>query len=426
MSIRRRHISYIAKTNFRNQQKSFGIKQADRRQHLYCIGKTGSGKTTLLRNLVIQDILAGRGVAVFDPHGDMAEELLDYIPTHRTDDVVYFDPADLEHPIGFNLLEDAVPDVRHLIASSVVSAFKSIWADSWGPRLEYILYNCVAALAEHQHTSILGIPRMLTDDSYRARIVARLEDPVVRAFWLDEFERYDKRFRQEAIAPVQNKIGQFLASAPMRNILGQVKSTIDPRFMMDNRRILIAKLSKGQLGEDKANLLGSLLITKFQLAAMSRASIPEEERQDFHLYIDEFHNFTTNSFATMLSEARKYRLCLTLSHQYIDQLPDALQKAVFGNVGTLVSFRIGSRDAPAIGKEFAPTFESNDLLALGRYSIYLKLMIDGVCSRPFSAVTLEPIGTPTRRSATIKKRSRERFARRRALIEDKIKRWMRK
>ena len=265
---------------------------------------------------------------------------------------------------------------------------------------------------------------MLTDDTYRARIVARLEDPVVRAFWLDEFDRYDKRFRQEAIAPVQNKIGQFLASAPMRNILGQVKSTIDPRFIMDNRRILIAKLSKGQLGEDKANLLGSLLITKFQLAAMSRSAIPEDERQDFHLYIDEFHNFTTNSFATMLSEARKYRLCLTLSHQYIDQLSEALQKAVFGNVGTLISFRIGSRDAAALGKEFAPTFESNDLISLGRYSIYLKLMIDGVCSRPFSATTLEPDMEPIGRREIVINRSRERFSRRRDIIEDKIKRWM--
>jgi hypothetical protein len=417
-------ISYIARTNFRNQAKAFGIRQADRRHHFYCIGKTGSGKTTLLRNLILQDIEAGRGVAVFDPHGDLAHDLLDHIPRWRTDHVVYFNPADLEHPIGFNLLEGVPSDVRHLVASSVVSAFKNIWSDSWGPRLEYILYNSVAALLEHEGATILGIARMLQSDEYRARVVSRVKDPIVRAFWLDEFERYDRRLRQEAITPVQNKVGQFLTSAPVRNILGQVRSKIDPRFMMDNQRILIANLSKGQLGEDKANLLGSLLITKFQLAAMARANIPEEKRVDFHLYIDEFYNFTTSSFATILSEARKYRLCLMLSHQYIDQLSEELQKAVFGNVGTLVSFQIGSRDARLLAQEFDPTFAAEHLISLDRYHIYLKLVIDGVCSKPFSAVTLEPYSKPLGRREVIVRRSREKYSTKRAVIEGKINRWM--
>lgn len=419
------NISYLAETNFRGSTTPFGIKQADRRQHLYCVGKTGSGKTTLLKNLLIQDIEAGRGVALIDPHGDLARELLDYIPRRRTEEVIYFNPADRDHPVGFNLLEKVAPEGRHLATSSVVSAFKSIWADSWGPRLEYILYNAVAALLEDETATLLGVPKLLTDERYRARVVERVHDPIVRRFWENEFERYPERLRQEAIAPVQNKVGQFLTAAPIRNILGQVKSKVDLSLVMSRRQIFIANLSKGEIGEEQANLLGSLLVAKFQLAATGRATIPEVRRKDFHLYIDEFQNFTTTAFASILSEARKYRLCLTLAHQYIDQLPDDVKKAVFGNVGTLISFRVGARDARVLEPEFSPKVTASDLVGLERYSTYLKLMIDGVGSQPFSATTVAPQGKRHGRGEIVVKRSRERFARPRLEVEGKIERWLR-
>ncbi len=334
----------------------FGIKNVGHRQHVYTIGKTGSGKTTLLRNLLIQHIEAGHGVGLIDPHGDLAEELLNHIPSSRTRDVVYFNPSDLEYPIGINLLANVPPDSRHLIASGIVAAFKSIWRDSWGPRMEYILYNSLAALLDCENVTLLGVTRLLTDSTFRARVIRQIRDPFVKNFWQEEYENYDERFRREAISPIQNKLGQFLMNPPIRNILGQVKSKIDFSFMMDNRRIFIANLSKGKLGADKANLLGSLLTTQFQLAAMARSDVPEKERQDFFLFIDEFQNFATDAFASILSEARKYRLCLTLSHQYIDQLPLEIRQAVFGNVGTLISFRVGNGDAEVLQKEFGNNF----------------------------------------------------------------------
>lgn len=339
------HITNLGVRSGWDGEQPFGLAPADRRRHLYTIGQTGVGKTSLLRHLILQDIEAGHGVAVIDPHGDLAGEILDYIPPRRTDDVVYFNPADLDHPVGFNLLAAVPAERRHLVASGVVSALKSIWRESWGPRLEYILYAAVAALLECQNVTLLGVQRMLVEETYRRWVVKQVKDPLVCSFWTEEFEDYDPRFRREAVAPIQNKVGQLLMAAPVRNILGQVRSRFDPRFMMDNRRILIANLSKGLLGEDKANLLGSLLVNAFQVAALSRADAPEENRLDFHLYIDEFHSFSTDTFATIVSEARKYRLCLTLSHQYISQLSKPVRDAVFGNVGTIVAFRVGETDA---------------------------------------------------------------------------------
>src|SRR5436190_21952463 len=280
--------------------KPFGIRQQDRRNHLYVLGKTGSGKTTLLRNLILQDILDGKGVGVIDPHGDLAEELLNLIPAHRADDVVYFDPGDLEFPVGFNVFYNVSQERRHLVASGLVGACKSIWRRSWWPRMEYILYAAAAALLDCENTSLLGLQRMLVDARYRGWVVKQIEDPLVRSFWEDEFARYDQRFLREAIAPIQNKIGQLLMNPLIRNILGQVKTKIDFRFMMDTGRIFIANLSKGKLGEEKANLIGSLLTTQFQLAAMSRLDTPEDKRRDFSLFADEFHNFTTDSFAGIL------------------------------------------------------------------------------------------------------------------------------
>lgn len=402
----------------------FGIRTEDARHHTYLIGKTGSGKTTLLRNLILQHLYMGNGLALIDPHGDLAEELLDHFPTSRADHLVYFNPSDLDFPIGLNLLANVPPDERHLVASGITSAFKSIWRDSWGPRLEYILYNALAALLDCPNTSLLGINRLLTDVNYRAWVVRQVKDPFVEKFWSEEFAGYDPRFMREAIAPIQNKIGQFLMNPPIRNILGQVGMKIDLRFMMDTGRVFIANLSKGKLGADKANLLGSLLTTQFQLAAMSRADSPEHMRPDFHLFVDEFHNFATDSFASILAEARKYRLCLTLSHQYTDQLPLPIRQAVFGNVGTLISFRIGHTDAEILEKEFGMTFPAQHFLDLDRYELLVKLLVNGITTEPFRGKSLPPIENRVERSKTLISRSRERFATPRSSVEQKLARWM--
>ena len=418
-------ITYLARTTHRGEGQVFGIKPADRRHHVYVLGKTGSGKTTLLQNMAIQDIAHGRGLALIDPHGDLAESLLDFVPPHRIDDVVYFDPSDLEFPIGVNLLRKVAPDQRHLVASSVISSLKSLWRDSWGPRLEYILHNAVLALLDYDQATLLGVPRLLIDDRFRERVVRRVRDPVVRQFWLEEYALYSEHFRQEAIAPIQNKVGRLLSNAPIRNIVGQVAPKVDFRFMMDNGRIFIANLAKGKIGEDKANLLGSLLVSGFQLAALSRADEPEEHRRDFHLTIDEFHNFTTDSFESILAEARKYRLSLTLAHQYLDQLPEAIRAAVFGNVGTLLAFRVGSADAEALSREFFPAFSVEDLVNLEKHRLAVRLMIDGQASRPFSAASLPVAAAHHHGHAdTVKRRSREKYARLRHQIESRIENWL--
>lgn len=418
-------VSYLGQTDFRGEGKRFGIRGPDRRHHVYVVGKTGAGKTTLLRNLLVQDIEAGRGVGLIDPHGDLAEDLLELVPRRRTEDVVYFHPGDLEHPVGWNLLAGVEPDRRHLVASFVVSAFKNLWRDSWGPRLEYFLHNSVMALLDNEGSTLLGIPRLFVDERYRARVVKKIRDPVVRSFFEDELPAYDRRLLAEAVAPLQNKVGRLLSNAPMRNVLGQVRNRFDPRFIMDRQRIFIANLSKGELGEDKANFLGSLLVSAFQMAALSRADLPEERRTDFFLTLDEFQNFSTEAFAGVLSEARKYRLSLTLAHQYVDQLDDVIRNAVFGNAGTMIAFRVGNRDAEILSREFAPVFAASDMSSLGKYRIYLRLMIDGVASRPFSAIALPPFGRRHGRSDTIRRRSREKFSRSRQLVEYKIEKWLR-
>ena len=401
----------------------FGLNIPDLRQHVYVIGKTGSGKTTLLRNLIVQLIETGHGVGVIDPHGDLADELLDCIPPWRTDHLMHFDPADFERPIGFNLLAEIPPDERHLAAAEIVGAFKSVWRDSWGPRMEYILYNALAALLDCRNVSLLGVNRMLVDQTYRAWVVRQVRDPLVRSFWLEEFENYDPRFMKEAVAPIQNKIGQFMSNGPIRNILSQVKSRIDFRFLIDQGRIFIAKLAKGGLGEEKANLLGSLLTSQFQFAAMRRSNVPEEQRRDFFLFIDEFHNFTTDSFASILSEARKYRLNLILSHQYIDQVSVEVRKAVFGNVGTLLAFRAGHADAEVLQKEFGESFCAEQFGDLDRYEVYAKPLIKGVAAEPSKVSTLPPTKSWHGCRENMVRRSREKYSVPRAVIEDKILRW---
>ncbi len=417
-------ITLFAKTSFRGEDKPFGIKRDDRRKHVYLIGKTGMGKTTMLQNMIIGDILAGNGVAIVDPHGDVAEDILDFIPDSRANDVVYFDPSDLEFPIAFNVFEQVATEHKYLVASGLVGVFKKLYAESWGPRLEYILRNTLLALLDYPQATLLGVLRMLADKKYRNDVIEQIQDPVVKSFWVDEFSNYNEKFRSEAIAPIQNKVGQFLSSAIIRNIVGQVKSSFDLRDIMDNKKILILSMSKGRIGEDNAALLGSMMITKIQLAAMSRANIVEEKREDFYLYVDEFQNFATESFASILSEARKYRLNLTMAHQYIEQMSEEVQAAVFGNVGTLVVFRVGAKDAEFLEQEFDPIFLLQDLVNLPAHNVYLKLMIDGMTSPGFSATTLPRLEEyRTNNRAKVTAISRERYGRPREIVEDRIKRW---
>lgn len=418
-------ITFFAKTNFRNQQRVFGIKADDRRRHIYVIGKTGMGKTNLLENLVIQDIQHGHGVAFIDPHGDTAEKIIKAIPANRINDVIYFNPADQDFPVAFNVMEQVGLEHRHLVASGLVGVFKKIWADSWGPRLEYILRNAILALLEYPGSTLLGVTRILVDKEYRKRVVEKVSDPVVRSFWVDEFTKWNDRVLQEVIAPIQNKVGQFLSSSLIRNIVGQTKSSFDVREAMDSRKILILNLSKGRIGEDNSALLGAMMITKIQLAAMGRVDIEEETRKDFYLYVDEFQNFATESFANILSEARKYRLNLILANQYVAQVDEKVRDAIFGNAGTIISFRVGASDAEFLEKEFEPVFMTNDLVNLPKYNIYLKLMIDGVAGDAFSATVLPPIELQetAENMEKVIRISRERYATNKQEVEDKIRRW---
>lgn len=416
-------VIYFAKTNFRNQLRKFGIKTDDRRRHVYVVGKTGMGKTTLLENMILSDIYAGHGCCYVDPHGDVAEKLIDFIPSWRINDVVYFNPSDVDHPIGFNILESIDPSMKHLVASALMSVFKKIWENVWSARMEYILNNTILALLDTPGSTLLGVNRMLSDKDFRLEIVKNIQDPIVKQFWVTEFAAYDAKFATEAVAPIQNKIGQFLSSSVIRNIVAQAKSSINIREMMDNQKIFIINLSKGRIGEDAMRLLGGMLITKMQVAAMERVSVPENEREDFYLYVDEFQNFAVESFASILSEARKYRLNLIMAHQYITQLSEEVRDAVFGNVGTMITFRVGSPDAVFMENEFMPRFTPEDIINLPKASIYLKLMIDGVASQPFSAMTLPPIAQHTGSLQRVVEQSRERYAGSRQMIEERVAVW---
>jgi len=400
----------FGKTNFRNERRQFGIKNNDRRHHMYVLGKTGMGKSTLLENLAIQDIQNGNGLAFVDPHGDAASTLLNSIPPNRTNNVIYFNPADTDYPIAFNPIENT--DFPDLAASGLVSVFKKIWADSWGPRLEYILRNTILTLLEYPGSTLLDINRLFTDRDFRRRVLSYTDDKLLKDFWNKEFSAYPDRLRAEAIAPIQNKVGQFLSAPLVRNIVGQSKCSFNIRRVMDDKQILIVDLAKGKIGEDNAALLGALIISKIQLAAMERADIPQEERKDFYLYVDEFQNFATESFVNILSEARKYRLNLILTNQYIGQLDDTIRDAVFGNCGTIISFRTGAEDAEFLEKEFEPSFKMNDIVNLPKHNMYLKLMIDGIAGKAFSSTSLPPIETISQQREKIINVSRERYSRR--------------
>lgn len=418
-------ITYFGQTDARNRRLTFGIKAKDRTKHMYVIGKTGMGKSTLLENMAVQDIRNGNGFALIDPHGSAIDTLLEYIPKERIDDVVYFAPFDMGYPISFNVMEDVGYDKRHLVVSGLMSTFKKIWQDAWSARMEYILGNTLLALLEYPNATLLEVNKMLADKEFRNKVVANVTDPAVKSFWVDEFAKYTDKFAAEATPAIQNKIGQFTANPLIRNIIGQPKSSFDLREVMDKKKILLINLSKGRIGESNANLLGSMLITKIYLAALSRADINKagmESMPNFYLYVDEFQSFANDSFADILSEARKYKLNLTIAHQYIEQMSDEVRAAVFGNVGTMITFRIGSTDAEVFEKEFAPTFISEDIVNLGFAQIYLRLMIDGIGSQPFSAITLPPLQRPETSFMTeIIAASRQKYTRPREEVEEVIK-----
>jgi len=418
-------ITLLGKTNYRGHQQIFGIKPLDRRRHIYVIGKTGMGKSTLLENMIFSDIIEGKGVGVIDPHGDLAENVLKFVPKNRVNDVVLIDPADKDYAVAFNMLENVDPAFNSIICSGLVGIFKKIYAESWGPRLEHILRNTILALLEYPGTTMLGIIRILQDADFRRRVVSKVEDPVVSAFWTEEFEKMQDKFRIEAISPILNKVGQFLSSPTIRNIVGQPKSTIDLRFFMDKGKIVIVNLSKGRIGEDNSSLLGSMFVTKFQLDAMSRANIPEADRKDFYLYVDEFQNFATEAFATILSEARKYHLNLTMANQYIAQMPEEVRDAVFGNVGTVLSFQVGFDDAEYISQQFGEEVMPPDLVSLSKYNAYSRVLVDGMPTSTFSLATLPPpkLELEEDHLEKVRKVSRERYSEKVEIITDKIKRW---
>ncbi|KKQ96606.1 MAG: hypothetical protein A3C27_03705 [Candidatus Levybacteria bacterium RIFCSPHIGHO2_02_FULL_39_36] len=407
----KKDVNFFAKAEFKNKETIFGIKTPDRRKHVYIIGKTGAGKSTLIANMAIDDIRRGRGIGIIDPHGDLSEIILDYIPKRRMKDVVYLEPFDSERPFSLNVLEIKNSQHKDLVSSGIVSIFHKIYGESWGPRLEYILRNVILTLLDIEQGTLVDALRILSDSGFREKVVAKLSDPVLRNFWEAEFAKMPDRLKAEAVSPIQNKVGQFVSSRMVRNIIGNPKSSIDLQRIMDEGKILILNLSQGKLGEDNAALLGAMVITQIQLAAMNRSFQKEEERADFFLYVDEFQNFATESFIKILSEARKYRLSLTLANQYSDQLELSVQRAIYGNVGTLASFVVGAHDAYLLTKEFAEIYSENDLVSLGKFEIVLKLSIDGMTSAPFPATTLPLPALKNENKEAIVRLSKEKYGR---------------
>ena len=381
-------LTFIGRTNYHGSSKPFGIRQADRLAHMYIVGKTGTGKSTLLETLIRQDLMAGQGLALLDPHGDLVERVLACLPEERKAHCIYFNVPDRAQPLGFNPLERVPGPNRALTASYLLEAFKKLWSEFWGPRTEHILRNALLALLDQPEATLADVLRLLDEATFRKRVSERVANAQVRRFWLKEYESYPARLRSESIAPLQNKVGAFLANPILHNILLQPKSSFTMRDVMDNGKVLLVNLAKGKIGEDTAALLGSLLVTSLGVGGLSRADAPQEKRRDFFVYLDEFHSFTTLSIASMLSELRKYRVGMVLAHQYLTQLDRQVRDSILGNVGTFISFRLGATDALILEKEFAPEVTAQDLVSLPNYHIYLKLMVGGVISRPFSGQTL--------------------------------------
>jgi hypothetical protein len=403
-------INPFARTLFKNELAVYGLKRADRRRHLYVIGKTGTGKSTMLANMAINDLKNNEGLCVIDPHGDLVETLLNYIPSHRINDVIYFDPADPERTVKINLFDGENVVHRELIASGIVSVFQKLYAYSWGPRLEHILRNSLLTLLKTPQAKLSDIVDLLTNPKFRAKVLESMDDDILRNFWTHEFDALPDRQRHEAIAPILNKVGQFVSSPLVRDVVNAPKSSFSIEDIMAQGKILVVNLSQGRLGEDNATLLGAMLITKIQLAAMARVNVPEEERRDFYLYVDEFQNFATESFNKILSEARKYRLNLILANQYIAQIPEEVQKAIFGNCGSMISFVMGADDASVFTKEYGDKYTHDDLVSLGKYQIINKIAIDNIISRPFPAHTLPLAKSSNQNRDKVIKVSRERWA----------------
>ena len=403
--------NFFAKTEFKNKEQIFGIKTPDRRKHIYIIGKTGAGKSTLIANMAIDDIRRDRGIGIIDPHGDLCDIILDYIPRRRANDVVYLEPFDMERPFHLNILEFQNKEQRDLVASGIVSIFYKIYGTSWGPRLEYILRNVILTLLEIPDATLVEALRLLSDTNYRKQVLAHVQDRVLLSFWNDEFAKMPDKLKAESVMPIQNKVGQFVTSKMIRNIIGHPKSSINLAEIMNEGKILLLNLSQGKLGEDNAALLGAMIITRIQLAAMERSFHKEEDRKDFFLYVDEFQNFATASFIKILSEARKYRLSLTLANQYVDQIDREVSKAIFGNVGTLISFVVGANDAHILSREYGEIYKENDLVSVGKYEVITKLSVDNQTSAPFPAKTLPLPSTKNDQREKIVQLSKEKYGR---------------
>ncbi len=413
-------ITPIGTTNFRNTNQPFGIKDEDRLNHIYVIGKTGTGKSTLLLNMAISDIERGNGLCLIDPHGDIAEKLLGYIPQERINDVIYFDPADEHYAIGFNPLADIPNGQIHLVVAGLLATFKKIWIDSWGPRLEYILRFSLLTLCCYPNATLLDIQPLLTNFYFRKKILSYCTDQYLLSFWYNEFDKYPPQLKAEAISPILNKTGLFVAIAQLRNVIGQTNVSFRIAEVMDQKKILICNLSKGKLGEDATTLLGSMLVNAIQLAALGRAAQDERKRTPFYLYVDEMHSFVSLSFADILAETRKYKLSLFLAHQYIEQVHEKIRYAIFGNVGTMIIFRVGAEDAKHLAQEVHPIFSEDDLINLPKYMMYIKLMIDGTTSKPFSAISISPIKPTQSVKRTIIRASQEKYSYSREAIEEQI------
>lgn len=409
-------VNFFGRAEFKNEEQVFGIKDEDRRRHMYIIGKSGTGKSTLLGNMIVGDIKRGKGVAVIDPHGDLIEFVLDFIPSNRINDVVYLNPADPEYTVRINLLEHSGHQFKELIASGIISIFKKLYAHSWGPRLEYILRNTVLTLIEKDQATMGDIVKILTNKAFRERTAAALADPVLKNFWEKEFATMGDRMQSEAVSPILNKIGQFVSSPLIRHVINSPTSSFSIEDSMNQGKILLCNLSQGKLGEDNAAMLGAMLITKIQLAAMNRVYMAEEDRKDFYLYVDEFQNFATSSFIKILSEARKYRLNLILANQYVEQIEPDIRSAIFGNCGTLITFLVGAQDAALLSQEFGQQYLPEDLVSIGKHQIVLKLMVDGTQSHPFPAWTLPPASNKNSNRSKVIKVSNERHARRKVAL----------
>lgn len=417
-------VSFFGETNYRNERRIFGIKRIDRRRHLYVVGKTGSGKSKLLELLLISDILSGVGCGLLDPHGDLAEEMLKFVPRERIKDVVYINPSDRDYPIGFNPLEP-VEDYqsRQHLSTFFIAIFKKLFAASWNQRMEHLIRYITLALLETPDSNVMGIPRMLSDTSFRQRVIMQIKDPVVKGFWTNEFSASAEQYSKEAVVPIMNKVGQFIANPIVRNMIGQMKNSLDFTKFMDEGKIVLMNISKGKIGDENAALLGAMFITKIQQAALERARVPEEKRRDFYFYVDEFQNFATDAFSTILSEARKYHLDLTIAHQYIAQLPEDVKATAFGNVGSLIAFAVGGDDANYLSKEFTPIFSAEDLISLNNREMYIKMSVDGKLTTPFSAKTITVPKPQTDFVKEILSHSRLTYGKNRVSVENEIKRW---